>query len=87
MIVHYANAESRGTHSYNNQIAERYADISINAGRSQRVYFRNTFAWTNYQTSVVDIHLKAGSNTIGFSNPEASAPHIDKIQIAPPING
>ena len=85
MVVHYSNAESRGTHSYNNQIAERYADISINAGRPQRVYFRNTFTWTNYQTTVVDINLKAGSNTICFSNPEACAPHIDKIQIASPI--
>ena len=86
MVVYYSNAESRGTHSYNNQIAERCANISINGGKPQRVYFRNTFAWTNYQTCVVDIYLKAGKNTICFTNPDNSAPFMDKIQIAFPIN-
>ena len=82
MVVHFANAESRGTHSYNNQIAERYADISVNGDAPQRMYFRNTFFWTNYQTTVVDVILETGINTIQFSNPDASAPHIDMIQIA-----
>ena len=47
-----------------------------------RVYFRNTFAWNAYRTTVVDVEFKAGSNTIKFSNDAAYAPNIDKIEIA-----
>jgi hypothetical protein len=84
MIVYFANAEFRGEHAYNNQIVDRYTEISVNGGGSQKVYFRNTFAWDHYQTRVVDVDLHAGRNTIKFSNhdQEAYAPHIDKIEIA-----
>jgi hypothetical protein len=88
MMVYFANADFRGGHSYNSQIVDRHADIRINGGRPQRVYFRNTFAWDNYQSRIVHVILLAGSNTIQFfnSDTEAYAPHIDKIEIATPFS-
>jgi hypothetical protein len=88
MVVHFANAEFRGGHSYNNQVVDLSADIRVNNGSAQRVYFRNTFAWDNYQTRVVDVMLQIGKNTIRFSNddPDEYAPRIDKIEIAAPYS-
>jgi hypothetical protein len=82
MVVHFANAEHKGSHDYNIQVVDRYADIQVNGSSAKRVYFRNTFAWNVYRTTVVDVELKAGSNTIKFSNDAAYAPNIDKIEIA-----
>jgi hypothetical protein len=73
MVVHFANAEHKGSHDYN---------VQVNGGAAKRVYFRNTFAWNVYRTAVVDVELKAGSNTIKVSNDAAHAPNIDKIEIA-----
>ena len=89
MVVYYANAEFRGGHSYNSQIVDRHADIRVNGGDSQRVYFRNTFTWDNYQSRIVDVTLQAGSNTIKFFNRDlqACAPNIDRIEIASPVSG
>jgi hypothetical protein len=82
MVVHFANAEHKGSHDYNIQVVDRYADIQVNGGAAKRVYFRNTFAWNVYRTMIVDVELKAGNNTIKFSNYAAYAPNIDKIEIA-----
>jgi hypothetical protein len=84
LVVHFANAEFRGGHSYNNQIVDRWAEVRVNGQNPQKVYFRNTFAWNNYQTRVIDVKLAAGRNTIEFANPikGAYAPNIDKIEIA-----
>jgi hypothetical protein len=82
MVVYFANAENRGSHDYNAQVVDRYADISVNGSTAKRVYFRNTFAWNVYQTTVIDVNLNAGNNTIKFANSLAYAPHIDKIEIA-----
>ena len=88
MVVYFANADFRGGHSYNSQVVDRHAYIRVNGGSAQRVYFRNTFAWDNYESRVVDVMLQAGNNTIQFFNgdPEAYAPHIDKIEIAAPLS-
>jgi hypothetical protein len=65
------------------------ADIRVNGDSTQRVYFRNTFDWDNYQTRVVNVMLQSGNNTIRFSNddPYTYAPRIDKIEIAAPYWG
>lgn len=84
MVVHYANAEFRGEHDYNTNVVDRYADIHVNGRNHQRIYFRNTFAWGVYQTKVVNVTLDAGENIIEFSNDTSDAPHIAKIEIAPP---
>lgn len=85
MVVHYANAEFRGEHDYNTNVVDRYADIRVNAQIAQRVYFRNTFGWSEYRTRVVDVAFDRGNNTIEFSNDTSEAPHIAKIDIAPPL--
>lgn len=82
MIVTHANAEVVGTHAYNNNIVNRYADISVNGGPAQRHYFRNTLSWSTFYTTVVDVQLNSGNNTIRFSNGTAYAPDIDHISIA-----
>ena len=88
MVVHFANAEFRGGHSYNSQVVDLHADIRVNDSSTQRIYFRNTFAWDNYQTRVVDVMLQTGMNTIRFFNgdPDEYAPRIDKIEIADPYS-
>jgi hypothetical protein len=88
MVVHFANADFRGGHSYNSQVVDLYTDIRVNDSSTQRIYFRNTFAWDNYQTRVVDVMLQTGRNTIRFFNgdPDEYAPRIDKIEIAAPYS-
>ncbi|MGW0801533.1 CBM35 domain-containing protein [Nonomuraea sp. NPDC002799] len=84
MVVTYANGElGEGATNYNNNIVDRYADISVNGGTAQRVFFRNTLGWSNFRTTVVDVDLRAGGNTIRFGNASAGfAPDLDRIQIA-----
>ncbi|WP_379142521.1 hypothetical protein [Paenibacillus sp. sgz500992] len=68
LVVTYANGESAGTHAYNNDVVERYAQISVNGGGPQTVFFKNTISWQQFATQTFDIELKAGTNTIRFSN-------------------
>jgi len=81
MVVHYANAERESGHMYNVDIVDRAAQISVNGTAEQEIYFRNTFSWDNYRTTVVDLQLEEGDNTILFSNDNSYAPNIDKIEI------
>ena len=87
MVVSYANGElGDGATNYNSNIVDRYAEISVNGGASKKVYFRNTLGWSNYWTTVVDVDLSAGANTITFGNASTGyAPNIDRIQIAAPV--
>ncbi|MCG5219283.1 carbohydrate-binding protein [Streptosporangium soli] len=87
MVVTYANGElGEGATNYNSNIVDRYADISANGGTATRHYFRNTLGWSNYRTTVVDVNLVAGANTITFANASSGyAPNIDLIQIAAPL--
>ncbi|MFD0475102.1 CBM35 domain-containing protein [Nonomuraea thailandensis] len=85
MVVAYANAEVVGNHQYNNNIVDRMAEISVNGGAPQRAFFRNTLSWSTFRTTVVDVQLAAGANTISFGNPTSGyAPDIDLIRIAAP---
>ena len=87
MVVGYANGElGSGATNYNSNIVDRYAEISVNGGTAKKVFFRNTLGWSNYWTTVVDVDLAAGANTITFGNSSTGyAPNIDRIQIAAPI--
>ncbi|MEV0388417.1 carbohydrate-binding protein [Nonomuraea sp. NPDC050643] len=87
LVVTYANGElGEGATNYNSNIVDRYADISVNGGAGRRHYFRNTLGWSNYRTTVVDVVLAAGANTITFGNASAGyAPDIDRIQVAAPV--
>ncbi|OMF94794.1 hypothetical protein BK147_15490 [Paenibacillus sp. FSL R7-0337] len=68
LVVTYANGESAGTHAYNNDVVERYVQVSVNGGEPQTVYFKNTISWQQFATQTLDVELKAGGNTIRFSN-------------------
>lgn len=84
LVIRYTNAEMVGDHAYNTNVVDRTADITVNGVvQHSGLHFRNTFRWNIYSTTVVDITLNAGSNTIKFSNSKAFAPDIDKISIAP----
>jgi hypothetical protein len=87
MVVTYANGElGEGATNYNSNIVDRYAEISVNGGPPARHYFRNTLGWSTFRTTVVDVVLAAGANTITFGNASTRyAPDIDLIQIAAPL--
>jgi hypothetical protein len=86
LVVTYANGElGDGASNYNSNIVDRYADVSVNGAAATRTYFRNTLGWSNFRTTVIDVDLQAGSNTITFSNSSAYAPDIDRIQVAAAI--
>lgn len=68
LVVRYANGESAGTHAYNNDVVERYAQVSINGGEPETVFFKNTISWQQFATQTLDVELKKGANTIKFSN-------------------
>jgi hypothetical protein len=87
MVVGYANGElGDGATNYNSNIVDRYAEISVNGGTARRVYFRNTLGWSTYRTTVTDVDLNAGANTITFGNASTGyAPNLDLIRIAAPL--
>ena len=68
VVVRYANGQYSGTHAYNNNVVERYAQVSVNGGAPKTVYFKNTISWQHFATMPLDVDLKAGPNTIRFSN-------------------
>ncbi|MGW0648847.1 RICIN domain-containing protein [Streptomyces umbrinus] len=86
LVITYANADNRGDGGNDYNIINRYADIAVNGGTPQRVYFRNTRGWSNYWTTTVDVNLNAGTNTIKFGNSAAYAPNVDRIQVAPAVS-
>ncbi len=79
-------------HPYNTDLVERYAQIRVNGGTPQTVYFRNTFCWDTYKNVVIDVTLSKGSNVITFTNDNSYkfsalqddfTPRFDKFVLAP----
>jgi outer membrane protein assembly factor BamB len=64
--------------------AGRTAQMSVNGGAATTVTFHGTndANWNFLQSLTVSVSLKAGSNTILFSNAAASAPDFDRITVA-----
>ncbi|WP_327287505.1 glycoside hydrolase family 75 protein [Streptomyces sp. NBC_01198] len=58
----------------------RTAVVSVN-GVNQTVSFPETPDYNTVVTKNVTIQLKAGNNTIKFSNPSAGAPNLDRIVV------
>jgi hypothetical protein len=76
MIVTYSNDETY-TGSQGGPVF-RYAQVSVNGGGAQQVYFGNTYSWTTWQTIEVDVNLNAGNNTLRFTNSTTSpSPNLD----------
>ncbi|WP_308635878.1 DUF4832 domain-containing protein [Paenibacillus silvisoli] len=70
LIIFYVNGDS----------AARSARISVN-GTTANLSFPSTGSWTTLGTLRATVQLKAGDNTIMFSNPTGWAPDFDRIQI------
>ena len=85
VVVGYANADRGGASggSYNLNVIDRGAYLSVNGGQAQPYYFRNTFGWDSYRSIVLNLALAAGANTLTFGNPNAYAPNFDHLEVAP----
>lgn len=89
LVVHYANNEQVGNHSYNANVVERHAMMSVNGAEAEKLYFRSTYSWESFRSIVLDVELQEGANTIRFYNDteepsyETYAPNFDRIDIAP----
>ncbi|WP_187434144.1 LamG-like jellyroll fold domain-containing protein [Paenibacillus methanolicus] len=77
-------------HPYNTDLVERYAQVVVNGGTPQTVYFINTLSWEAIRNTVVDVTLTEGKNTVTiyndnsyrFSNVAQHAPYFDKFEVA-----
>lgn len=87
---------SNYVHPYNTDLVERYAQISVNGGIPQTVYFRNTFCWDVFKNVILDVSLQAGENIITFTNDNSYkfstvqddfTPRFDKFEIAAAVSG
>jgi len=68
LVVYQSSGELFGKHDYNAQMSERYASFSVNNGAAKKVVFRNTYSDETFCSQVVDVTLKAGSNTVKIYN-------------------
>lgn len=77
LVISYIDGDSStyGVGTY------RTANISINGGTSFAVQFAATGDWNETVTVLLSVTLKAGNNTLTFSNSSAYTPDIDKIDI------
>ena len=68
----------------NGDPAARTASMSVNGAAPQTVSFPSTCTWASQAVGTVQvpITLKAGANTIKFSNPSAWTPDIDRVAIS-----
>ena len=99
--IRYANDEpapimekadgSTYIHPYNIDLVERYAQISVNGGEAETVYFKNTLSWETFRTLDVQLALNAGKNTIKIYNDNSyqfsnlvnsTAPEIDTVTVS-----
>jgi len=60
----------------------RSARLSVNGGAESTVSFPGTGGFGTVGTRKATVTLKAGANTLRFSNPDAWAPHFDKITVS-----
>ena len=84
----YANNSEGGVHSYNVDLIERYATVTV-GDVSQDIFTRNTYSKYTYKTMTFNLSLAKGDNEITitnsgnyiFHNMEAFAPQIAEITI------
>jgi hypothetical protein len=87
LAVSYANAELGGRHDYNPQVIDRRLDVTEAGGGSAHGYFRYTYAWNSFLEKTIPITLTTASGSLTFGNPQAYAPDVDRITIAPAVLG
>lgn len=83
LVIYYSNAEKIGNHAYNTNVVDRTSDIHVNGVEQiTGFHFRNTYDWSYFSTTVVDVMLEAGNNSILFESADGFAPNIDRIDVA-----
>jgi hypothetical protein len=87
IAVSYANAELGGQHQYNPQVIDRRLDVTEAGGGSAHGYFRYTYAWDSFLQKTIPVTLVTAGGALVFGNPDAYAPDVDKITIAPAVIG
>jgi hypothetical protein len=70
ITVRYSNGEQSPASHYNPDPLARHADVSVNGGAAQRVWFPHTFHDDNFWTLTFYAQLKAGDNTLSFRSEE-----------------
>lgn len=86
------NVNAAGTYvmtmSYIDGDAGRAAQLSINGGAALTLRFHgnNNNNWNQLQTTLVNVQLNAGANTLKFFNASAYGPDINFIAISPQGN-
>lgn len=87
---------SNYVHPYNTDLVERYAQIQVNDGTPQTVYFRNTLCWDVFKNVIMDVELQEGLNTITITNDNSYkfssvqddfTPRFDKFVMASAVQG
>jgi len=89
IAVSYANAELSGDHAYNPQVIDRRLEVTETGGQAGTAhgYFRYTYAWNSFLERTIPVRLTTAGGSLVFGNPNAYAPDIDKIIIAPATLG
>jgi len=87
IAVSYANAELGGAHDYNPQVIDRRLEVTETGGGTAHAYFRYTYAWNSFLERTIPVRLTTDDGALVFGNPNAYAPDIDKITIAPATLG
>jgi hypothetical protein len=73
--VRYANPEQSEATHYNPDPLARHADIAVDGGPDQRVFFPHSFHENNFWDLTVPVQLRRGANTVRFA--AAELPNFD----------
>ncbi|MBQ8540872.1 MAG: discoidin domain-containing protein [Clostridia bacterium] len=68
MVIHHSSGELFGGHTYNAQLVDRYASFKLNETEAKRLYFKNTYSDSNWRTTVLEVELTEGDNTLKVFN-------------------
>ncbi len=68
MVIHHSSSELFGGHTYNAQLVDRYASFKVNDNDPVRLYFKNSYSTSNWRTSVIEVELNEGENTLTVFN-------------------
>ncbi|MBR7828254.1 hypothetical protein KDK95_18210 [Actinospica sp. MGRD01-02] len=82
LVIAYSNDDTSGSGNYNSNIESRWAQVSVNGGAATTEVFANTYSWDSFRTVAMPVTLKAGDNTVEFSNSTGYVPNLDYIQVA-----
>ena len=83
LTLTYSNSAEDGSHAYNVDLAERYAQIYVNGEEVRTVFFRNTYAWDNFKTITLYLRLEGGAAEISLSCNGEYAPATGQAAFLP----